>query len=168
MLEQEGRGREEGTERKRQRARRYAPHKIIPFITTIFTICSVSNIKTIIKEDALARTRRDNGRHYARIAQLQRHFYGRLFLRPLPLSERASAADSRSNQIPSREHFRKLHTIVAIISSSLAAFFIHYVRRGVTRFLKKFLFFSIADFLIHLSWKRNFLRIFFNQKQFTR
>lgn len=95
-----------------------ALYKIILFIAAIFTICSVSSIKKIIKEDA--RERKDNGRHYARIAQLQRHFYGRLFFYDLPLLERArtSATGSRLAIEPGSPfafRFRQLPSIVTII-----------------------------------------------------
>lgn len=51
---------EQGGEKKERGVRRVtlrAPYKIILFIAAIFTICSVSSIKKIIKEDARARAR---------------------------------------------------------------------------------------------------------------
>lgn len=46
-----------------------------------------------------ARSLADNSRHYARIAQLPRHFYGRLFLRSPSFLERARSRSIR-NQTP--------------------------------------------------------------------
>lgn len=117
MFEQEKEGGGRGGGGK---ARRYAPHKIIPFIITIFTICSVSNIKTIIKEDVLARTRRDNGRHYARIAQSQRHFYGRLFFTiPASLRTRLIRDRIRPSQTVSQTAYITLHIRCTYIVNQL-------------------------------------------------
>lgn len=70
---------------------RYTQHKIILFIATIFTICRVSSIKKIIKEDARARAYQIMAGIMHALLNCNAIFTADFFLRSAPFRRRASS-----------------------------------------------------------------------------